>query len=60
MNEREAASMIFSLRKKSGLYLRAGDTEQFNRIQCTIAHLQRLYGCVQGQGEDKDNDPRNR
>lgn len=49
MNEKDTAeAMIYDLRKKADLFLQAGDTEAFNRIQSTIAHLQELYGAVKG------------
>jgi hypothetical protein len=53
MTERDTAeAVIFDLRKKASLFLRAGDTETFNRIQSTIANLQELYGAVKGaEGE---------
>jgi hypothetical protein len=56
MTERDTAeSMIFNLRKKASLFLQAGDTDSFNRIQSTITHLQELYGAVKG-AERKQND----
>ena len=57
--EREAVeSMIFSLRRKEGLYLRAGDTAEVANIRQTIAHLQRIYGVTSGvnrRDEDASN-----
>jgi len=58
MNEsqRNAESLIFDLRKRVALYLQAGNTDEVNRIQQTIAHLQEVYGAVKGAGRKKDND----
>ncbi len=54
--ERDTAeAVIFDLRKKASLFLQAGDTDSFNRIQSTIAHLQELYGAVKG-AERKDHE----
>ena len=55
MNKSEAESMIFNLRKKADLFLQAGDTDKFNRIQATIGHLQELYGAVKGAGRKNDD-----
>jgi hypothetical protein len=49
MSERDTAeAVIFDLRKKASLFLQAGDTETFNRIQSTIANLQDIYGAMKG------------
>jgi hypothetical protein len=53
---RAAENTIFDLRKRAALFLEAGNTEQFSRIQITIAHLQELYGAVKGAERKKDND----
>ena len=50
-----AENMIFDLRKKADLELKAGNTEAFQRIQTTIADLQRDSGAVTGRGKDTDN-----
>ena len=56
MSERDTAeAVLFDLRKKASLFLQAGDTETFNRIQATIANLQDIYGAVKG-AERKNND----
>lgn len=52
---RDAENTIFDLRKKAALFLRAGDTEEFNRIQTTISHLQKLYGATKGAERKDDN-----
>lgn len=54
-SEREKAeSLIFDLRKKSNGFLQAGDTDEFNKIQLTISHLQQLYGAVKGEKKGKN------
>ncbi len=54
--EREdAESVIFSLQRKIGLYLRAGDTETVNKIQQLIAHLQFIYGVTGGVSRGEKN-----
>ena len=59
MNEsqRDAEAVIFDLRKRVALYLQAGNTDEVNRIQQTIAHLQEVYGAITGAGRKRDNDP---
>jgi hypothetical protein len=52
---RDTEHTIFDLRKKADLFLQAGNTEEFNRIQTTIGHLQELYGAVTGV-EREDNE----
>jgi hypothetical protein len=57
MTERErekAESLIFDLRKKGDLFLQAGDSDSFNRIQSTIATLQTIYGVVKGMKRGKN------
>jgi hypothetical protein len=54
-NLRDAENTIFDLRKKADLFLQAGNTGEFARIQNTISHLQELYGAVKG-AERKNND----
>jgi len=56
MNQSEAEHLIFDLRRKASLFLRAGRTAEVNRIQGQISHLQQLYGAVKGAGRTKDND----
>lgn len=51
---RDAEATIFALRKRADLFLQAGDTEQFNRIQAEIVNLQKTTGAVKG-AERKDN-----
>lgn len=51
-----AETMIFHLRRSAGLFLAAGNTEEFARIQNTIGHLQELYGVVKGAERKKHND----
>ncbi len=48
-------NIIFDLRKKADLYLKAWDIEAVNRILTTIAHLQELYGVTKGAERKKDN-----
>ena len=50
-----AEDEIFALRKKSNLYLLAGDIEEFNRIQTNISELQ-MQGAVTGKGKDEHDD----
>jgi hypothetical protein len=45
---------IFNLRKKADLELQAGNTEAFQRVQATIADIQKTTGAVKG-AERKDN-----
>lgn len=55
MSERDTAeAVIFDLRKKASLFLQAGDTETFNRIQSTIANLQDIYGAMKGMKGEKN------
>ena len=56
-NTADAEQSIYDLRKKAGLYLQAGDTEEYNRILDTISNLQKTTGAVKGRGKEKDNDP---
>jgi phage shock protein A len=59
MNCDDAEREIFKLQKKAGLFLQAGDTEEYNRILTTIADLQKTTGATKGRGEEKDiNDHR--
>ena len=54
--EREdAENMIFSLMRKVDLYLRAGDMAEVDKIQRTIAHLQRIYGVTSGVNRRDEN-----
>jgi len=53
LSEREAENTIFDLRKKADLFLQAGNTEEFDRIQITIGHLQKIYGAVKGRGVEQ-------
>lgn len=50
----EAETVIFNLQKKASLYLSVGDSDEFKRIQGTIAHLQTLFGAVKGVGGNND------
>jgi hypothetical protein len=50
----EAEQEIFELRKKADLYLQAGDTEEFNRIQTTISELQREHAVFSGVKRKND------
>jgi hypothetical protein len=52
---RDVENEIFKLRRKADLELRAGNTEAFQRIQTTIANLQRDSGAVTGRGKATDN-----
>lgn len=56
LQEREIAeTMIFSLQQRIGLYLRAGDTAEADRIRQTIAHLQSLYNVTSGIDRRNEN-----
>jgi HPt (histidine-containing phosphotransfer) domain-containing protein len=54
-DQQNAENTIFDLRKKADLELQAGNTEAFQRIQTTIADLQKTTGAVTGRGKDTDN-----
>ena len=47
---------IFHLRQKASKFLQAGDTDSFNEIQSTIAHLQQASGVTHGAERKKDNE----
>jgi hypothetical protein len=47
-------STIFNLRKKADLELQAGNIEAFQRIQTTIADLQKTTGAVTGIEREKN------
>jgi hypothetical protein len=53
---RDTENTIFDLRKKADLELQAGNIEAFQRIQTTIADLQKTTGAVKGVGKETDND----
>jgi len=53
-DRQNAENTIFDLRKKADLELQVGNTEAFQRIQTTIADLQKTTGAVKG-AERKDN-----
>ena len=52
--QENAENTIFDLRKKADLELQAGNIEAFQRIQTTIADLQKTTGALHG-AERKDN-----
>ena len=54
-DRQNAENTIFDLRKKADLELQVGNTEAFQRIQTTIADLQKTTGAVTGRGKDTDN-----
>ena len=54
--EREdAENMIFSLLRKTELFLHAGDTAEADEIRRTIATLQRIYGVTSGVKRGDEN-----
>lgn len=54
MNEPEVANVIFNLRKEAALFLRAGDTAAYARIQDNIARLQTSNpSAVVGRGKEE-------
>lgn len=54
-NLRDAENKIFALRKKADLFLQAGDTAEFNRLQREISQLQQKHGATMGVERKRDN-----
>lgn len=54
--EREnAESVIFSLQRKIGLYLLAGDTAEVDKIRIVIGRLQQIFGVTCGVNRRDEN-----
>lgn len=55
MSRELAEREIFNLRKKAGEFLRAGNTDEYNRILITIATLQETHKIYSGVERKMDN-----
>jgi hypothetical protein len=59
VDRRDAENEIFTLRKKTGLAMQAGDIEEVNRLQTRIAELQKQTGAgtgIERKSHDRGNE----